>query len=184
MHKDKMIMYMVVATEAVFFTLLILAYLYFHKSSGTGAKQTALLDPLRTFFFSLFLFSSSFTVWRAEKNVDKRNFGRGGFWLLVTILFGATFLVGQGIEWTGLIHHGETVSANLFGTTFFTLTGFHGMHVLVGLIVLSILFGLAVLGDFKNSKTALSVGVFAIYWHFVDIVWVFIFTIVYLGVIS
>ncbi len=184
MHKDKVLMFMVVATEAVFFTLLILAYLYFHANSGEGAKQTALLDPLRTFYFSMFLFTSSFTVWRAEKNVDKKNFGRSRFWLLVTILFGVTFLVGQGIEWTGLIRHGETVSTNLFGTTFFTLTGFHGMHVFVGLIVLSILLGISMLGDFQQPRTANSVGVVAIYWHFVDIVWVFIFSLVYLQVLS
>jgi len=98
------------------------------------------------------------------------------------MLFGVIFLTGQGIEWNFLIRHGQTISRDLFGTTFFTLTGFHGFHVLAGLLILGILFILSLTGNFNHKNTVNSVGAVALYWHFVDIVWVFIFSIVYLGV--
>jgi heme/copper-type cytochrome/quinol oxidase subunit 3 len=181
MSKSKFAVILVIGTEAVFFTLLILAYLYFRSIAKGNSNPEALLDVIKTGIFSLFLFSSSFTVWRAEKNAAYLKFRRSALWLLITIIFGIIFLTGQGIEWNFLIHHGETISRNLFGTTFFTLTGFHGFHVLAGLIILGILLVLALTGNFKYSNTIGSVSAVALYWHFVDAVWVIIFSIVYLG---
>lgn len=182
MNKNKFGMILLIGSEAVFFTLLILAFLYFRSTFGQDSASMNLLDTLKTGIFSLALFSSSFTIWRAEKNLAKKNHRRVSRWLLATILLGAVFLSGQGMEWNRLIQHGATISRNLFGTTFFTLTGFHGLHVLVGLIILAILFVLTLKGDFSHPSTAASVNVVALYWHFVDLVWVFIFSIVYLGV--
>ncbi len=94
-------------------------------------------------------------------------------------MLGIIFLFGQGLEWANLIDQGITVSVNTFGTTFFTMAGFHGLHVLIGLIGLAILLGMAARGGFRSQEspafTALSY-----YWHFVDAVWVVIFSVVYL----
>jgi heme/copper-type cytochrome/quinol oxidase subunit 3 len=101
---------------------------------------------------------------------------------ILTIGLGAVFLFGQGREYAQLLREHVTISSNLFGTTFFTLTGFHGLHVLIGLVALAILLGLALAGDFKDPE-APGVGAVGLYWHFVDAVWIVIFTIVYLGTV-
>ncbi len=165
--------------------MLILAYIYFHGQASQGSPSAAStsLDPLRTGIFSLFLFSSSFTVWRAGKALSRRQINRLKLWLLLSILLGAIFLIGQGFEWAHLFSLGASVSANLFGTTFFTLTGFHGLHVLIGLIMLSVLFGLSARGAYTDSH-APSVESISLYWHFVDVVWVVIFSVVYLTTLA
>ena len=183
-EKNKLGMSLFIGSEAVFFILLIMAYAYFHNMAASGGVNTAakVLDPLTTGFFSLFLFSSSFTVWRAGKSMEKENYPGMRLWLLATILLGAIFLFGQGFEWSHLIGEGTTISANLFGTTFFTLTGFHGVHVIIGLIMLAILAGMAYAGNFKSKRSA-AVEVISLYWHFVDVVWVVIFSVVYLTIV-
>ena len=95
-------------------------------------------------------------------------------WLAATILLGGVFIVGQGLEYWGLFQSGVACSSNLFATTFFTLTGFHGLHVCVGLVALLIVLGLALAGDFRRraSPRCKAVG---LYWHFVDAVWVLVF---------
>jgi heme/copper-type cytochrome/quinol oxidase subunit 3 len=102
-------------------------------------------------------------------------------WLLATMALGAAFLAGQGAEYVSLIREDVTISRDLFGTTFFTLTGFHGLHVLIGLILLGTLFGL----ELKRRVTGFSQAVegVSIYWHFVDGVWMIIFPVVYLWVL-
>ncbi len=179
MEKNKLAMLFFISSEAIFFILLILAYMILHNNVQAG-QPTAVssLDPLKTGIFSLFLFASSFTIWRAEKSLRAGN-GRFPRWLAATILLGIIFLFGQGLEWTNLIGQGVTVSINTFGTTFFTMTGFHGLHVLIGLVGLAILLGMTARGGFRDPDspafTALSY-----YWHFVDAVWVVIFGVVYL----
>jgi heme/copper-type cytochrome/quinol oxidase subunit 3 len=105
--------------------------------------------------------------------------GRLAAWLGVTIALGAVFLVGQGTEYAALLHEDVTISRNLFGTTFFTLTGFHGLHVLIGLVLLFVLQGLTRFGG-EHQPRAGAMEAASIYWHFVDGVWVVIFAIVYL----
>src|SRR5581483_4215199 len=105
--------------------------------------------------------------------------GGGRAWLAVTVLLGLTFLIGQGIEYLGLLRQDITPQSNLWATTFFTLTGFHGLHVFVGLIVLSILLGVALAGEVTRRRhTALTAA--GLYWHFVDGVWIVVFSLVYL----
>jgi len=181
--KYKLGMLLFIASEASFFILLILAYVSFHRNFGNGKEAAEHLDILTTGFFSIFLLSSSLTVWRAEVALHSKQIVRGLAWLGVTILFGAIFLVGQGREYAGLIEKNVTISRDLFGTTFFTLTGFHGLHVFLGLIMLSIVTGLGLFSQPKEIPDAAFESV-ALYWHFVDVVWIFIFAIVYLwGVI-
>jgi heme/copper-type cytochrome/quinol oxidase subunit 3 len=101
-------------------------------------------------------------------------------WLLVTIALGAIFMIGQVTEYGALYGEGITLSSNPFASAFFTLTGFHGLHVVIGLIALLIVAVLAFGGDFRNGRHAGAVASVSWYWHFVDGVWVVVFTTVYL----
>jgi heme/copper-type cytochrome/quinol oxidase subunit 3 len=100
-------------------------------------------------------------------------------WLLVTIAFGATFLGGQALEYRKLLRHGVTIDQSLFASTFFTLTGFHGLHVVIGLVALGVLLRLAFARDF-GERTLRALHAVGIYWHFVDVVWIAVFSVVYL----
>ena len=165
-------------SEGAFFAFLIIAYVYFHGTMTAGPNARNSLDPLRTGIYSVFLLASSFTVRTAERKFSNGNRRAFAAWLLTTILLGAIFLAGQGREYFTLYRADVTVSRNIFGTSFFTLTGFHGLHVLLGLVALSILFGLALGGTFKNGESS-AIRSVALYWHFVDWVWVVIFFVVY-----
>jgi cytochrome c oxidase subunit 1/cytochrome c oxidase subunit I+III len=165
-------------SEVGFFGTLILAYLYFyaHPQAGPGPKE---LDVQRTLVFSVCLFASSFTFWRSEIAMSKRNRGPMLGWLTLTIALGGVFLVGQGMEYWKLFQTGVDVSTNLFSTTFFTLTGFHGLHVLLGLVALLIFLWAAWEGDFASGCGS-AFKAAGYYWHFVDIVWVFVLLTVYI----
>ena len=120
-----------ILSEAGFFGTLLLAYLYFYArpKAGPGPKE---LDVPRTLVFSVCLFASSFTFWRSEIALTKQRRGSMLGWLALTILLGGIFLVGQDTEYWKLFQTGVDLSTNMFSTTFFTLTGFHGLHVLLG----------------------------------------------------
>jgi len=176
-----------IASEAGFFLILIVAYVLFNffEQHGAGPSAASALDVKKTAMFTVCLVGSSFTLHLAERRLragDRRGTLR---WIGVTIALGLVFIAGQGMEYLGLFREGVTVSTNLFATTFFTLTGFHGLHVLVGLVALGIVLARAMAGDFdeetepeaKRSSVLESVG---LYWHFVDVVWLAVFTIVYL----
>jgi len=178
--KNKVGMLAFLASESVFFLLLLLAFLYFQSTGVKGPNARGLLEPGITLFFSVFLFSSSLTIWLAERSLKAGN--RVGLivWLIVTVALGATFLVGQGIEYAGLFEKDVTVARNTFGTSFFTLTGLHGIHVFIGLVMLSILAGYSIAGFFKGNHSS-ALETISLYWHFVDIVWVVIFSVIYLN---
>ncbi len=180
MNRIKAGVVLFIVAEANFFALLVAAYVYFRLTALEVARSDRALDALKTALFSLALFGSSATVWRAGRNLGEGRRGRAAAWLCVTVLLGATFLVGQGLEYASLFRQDITVSRDLFGTAFFTLTGFHGLHVLVGLIMLTVLFALATMRDRRQPTGTAMEGV-SLYWHFVDAVWVVIFSVVYLG---
>ncbi len=167
-----------ILSEAGFFATLLLAYLYFYAHPQPGPTPRE-LDVPRTLIFSVCLFVSSFTFWRSEIAMSKRQRGSMLGWLALTVVLGGVFLVGQGTEYWKLFKTGVDVSTNLFATTFFTLTGFHGLHVLLGLIALLIFLWLAWRGDFASGRESAfeSAGY---YWHFVDVVWVFVLLTVYI----
>jgi heme/copper-type cytochrome/quinol oxidase subunit 3 len=171
-------MILFIVSESVFFLLLILAYVFYHRA-GEGEAAAHSLNVGKTALFSIALFSSSGTVWLSGIERRRRNYGKASLWLLGTIALGAVFLVGQGFEYAGLLRNHITISRNLFGATFFTLTGFHGFHVLMGLVILSVLLGLTMSAGSRRPAEAGAEAV-SLYWHFVDGVWVFIFAIVYL----
>jgi len=167
MERNKLGMILFLISEGVFFTLLILAFWFYHASGKLGNTAAEVLNVKKTFLFSMALFASSGTFWLAER---RKNFV---FWVALTLLLGAIFLAGQAYEYASLLRHDVTISRDLFGTTFFTLTGFHGLHVFIGLVLLGVL---CVLG--RRGKSAMpSIG---LYWHFVDAVWVVIFSLVYI----
>jgi heme/copper-type cytochrome/quinol oxidase subunit 3 len=177
----RLAMLVFIASEAVFFAFLIAAYIYYSGATVHGPRAGNSLDPPRTFLYTLCLLASSGTLWVAERRLTAGR--RSGFhiWLGITVLLGAVFLVGQGFEYAGLISQRITPARNLFGATFFTLTGFHGLHVLCGLIALSVLLLLSSLNRF-GDKAVSGVGAISLYWHFVDAVWILIFSLVYLAV--
>lgn len=177
MEKNKLGMAIFLGSEAVFFILLILGYLNFRSASNPVAVQH--LEPPITAIFTASLLGSSLTLTQAERNFRSHK-SSAPTWLLITLALGAIFLIGQGMEYLKLFQANITPAQGLFGTTFFTLTGLHGLHVLTGLVILSILSWLALKGFFRNHQpTALET--FALYWHFVDGVWIVIFVVVYLG---
>jgi heme/copper-type cytochrome/quinol oxidase subunit 3 len=166
------------ASETLFFVALIAAFIYYHYVPSYRANAHNALRPLRTGLYSIALFTSSFTIWRAEVNAKAENIPRLRTWLLGTIALGATFIVFQSIEFMGLCHRGIVISSSVFSSTFFTLVGFHGLHVFAGFLMLAVLYGLLSAGVLPSPKRPLAT--LTIYWHFVDVVWVFIFCIVYL----
>lgn len=169
-------MWCLIAAESAIFVIFIVAYLFYAGKSLSGPRAE---DVLRApIFYSVCLISSSITVHFAVKalKAGSRSFTA---WLAATIALGATFLAGTGLEWDRLIYRdGLTISTNLLGTTYYSLVGLHGFHVTVGLLALTTLLLLTLRG-YVGSEHVQRVDVLALYWHFVDAVWVVVFLVVY-----
>jgi cytochrome c oxidase subunit III len=177
-YKGRVAMYSLIIAESSMFTIFVVAYLYYLGKSLSGPTPREVLHlPI---FNTVCLLSSSITIHFAVRFL--RRGATAGFlalWFL-TIILGGIFLVGTGVEWHTLIYKdGLTVSTNLFGTTFYSLVGLHAFHVTVGLIMLLtvLLFGLA--GKVQSDQTE-RLDVLSMYWHFVDAVWVVVFSVVYI----
>jgi cytochrome c oxidase subunit I len=171
-------MYVFIASESFFFGGLLTGFM-FYRSRDAGGFGPLDLDFFQTALFSVALFASSATIMLAERRLHHDDLRGFRTWLLATIALGAVFIVGQGAEYVTLYREGVTLSTNLFSSAFFTLTGFHGLHVVIGLIALGIVARLAYGGEFRNGRHAGAVQAVAWYWHFVDGVWVVVFTVVY-----
>ncbi|WP_051978325.1 cytochrome c oxidase subunit 3 [Edaphobacter aggregans] len=175
--RGKIAMAGLIIAESAIFTIFVVAYLFYLGKSLTGPTPREVLET--PIFYSICLLSSSLTIHFAEKALEHAR--RGAFlvlWLL-TIALGALFLYGTGVEWHRLIYeHGLTISTNLFGTTYYSLVGLHAFHVTVGLIMLVIVAIFALAGR-VNAEQSHRVQVLGLYWHFVDAVWVVVFTVVY-----
>lgn len=171
---------MLVFTEAFFFLSLIMSYVYMvYYGNSRNTNELHTLHPSTTGLFTLVLISSSFTFYIAERNYLKGRISQLKIWLIITILMGIVFLFGQGNEYYRLINEQITLGASVFGSNFFTLTGFHGFHVFVGLILMSILLTMTILGDFNDQKSTV-IQTIGVYWHFVDIVWIVVFIVIYI----
>jgi cytochrome c oxidase subunit 3 len=167
-----------IAAEAAIFTIFVVAYLFYVGKSPSGPLPRDVLHP--PIFYSVCLLSSSLTIHFAVKALRRGNIKTFGTWWLATIALGAVFLFGTCAEWYRLIYHdGLTISTNLFGTTYYSLVGLHGFHVVVGLICLTTVAAFTFLGSVKPEHTY-RVDVLSLYWHFVDAVWVVVFTVVYI----
>jgi cytochrome c oxidase subunit 3/cytochrome o ubiquinol oxidase subunit 3 len=170
-------MYCLIAAESAIFTIFVVAYLFYvGKSVGGPLPKDVLHAPI---FYTICLLSSSLTVHLAIRQAKSGEMSAFVRWWLATVLLGGTFLFGTTREWAHLIlDEGLTVSTNLFGTTYYSLVGLHAFHVTVGLLALltvAIFYFAAEL----RPEHAERLEVLAMYWHFVDAVWVVVFTVVY-----
>src|ERR1700722_2104300 len=176
--RGKVAMAGLIIAESAIFTIFVVAYLFYLGKSLTGPTPGEVLET--PIFYTICLLSSSLTIHFAAKFLARGiEFAFLGFWLL-TIALGGLFLYGTAQEWHRLIYeHGLTISTNLFGTTYYSLVGLHAFHVTAGLIMLLTvaLFGLTGRLGVKHSSR---IKVLSMYWHFVDAVWVVVFTVVYL----
>src|SRR6267154_211859 len=176
-YRGKVAMACLIIAESAIFTIFVVAYLFYVGKSLTGPTPHEVLET--PIFYTICLLSSSLTIHFAAKCLARGiGFAFLGFWLL-TIALGGLFLFGTAQEWYRLIYeHGLTISTNLFGTTYYSLVGLHAFHVTAGLIMLVtvLFFGLA--GRVGPEQYA-RVDVLSLYWHFVDAVWVVVFTVVY-----
>jgi cytochrome c oxidase subunit III len=175
--RGKVGMATLIIAESAIFTIFVVAYLFYAGKSLTGPTPREVLNA--PIFFSICLLSSSLTIHFATKFLERGR--RGAFLglLSLTILLGGLFLYGTGQEWYRLIYeHGLTISTNLFGTTYYSLVGLHAFHVTAGLLMLSIVLFFGVAGRVGREQSG-RVDVLSLYWHFVDAVWVVVFTVVY-----
>ena len=167
-----------IIAESAIFVIFVVAYLFYIGKSLSGPTPRDVLDT--PWFASVCLLSSSITVHLAVHALGHSRVERCALWLGATILLGGIFIGATALEWYDLIYHrGLTIHTNLFGTTFYSLVGLHASHVIVGLLMLSLTFLFAVTGKLRPVHHE-RVEVISIYWHFVDAVWVVVFTVVYI----
>src|SRR4029453_10155934 len=171
-------MFSLIIAESAIFTIFVVAYIYYIGKSLSGpTPQQVLHLPI---FNTICLLSSSLTIHLALSGFRQIKSGAFNLFWFLTLFLGAIFLVGTGREWYHLIYHdGLTISTNLFGTTYYSLVGLHAFHVTAGLVGLGVVMMLALLGRVRQEH-AQRVEVLSLYWHFVDVVWVVVLTVVYL----
>src|SRR6266403_3604160 len=166
-----------IVAESAIFTIFVVAYLFYAGKSLTGPTPGQVLET--PIFYTICLLSSSLTIHLASRFLERGKRGAFlGLWFL-TIVLGGLFMYGTAQEWHRLIYeHGLTISTNLFGTTYYSLVGLHAFHVTAGLTMLLTVavFGLCGRVGVKQSG---HIEVLSMYWHFVDAVWVVVFTVVY-----
>jgi cytochrome c oxidase subunit III len=177
-YKGHVGMACLIAAESAIFTIFVVAYIFYIGKSLSGPTPREVLHlPI---FATVCLLSSSLTIHAAVGALRKSNLSAFCLWWFLTLTLGAIFLFETGREWQRLIYHeGLTISTNLFGTTYYSLVGLHAFHVTVGLIGLFTVLLLALFGKVQQEHSR-NVDVFAMYWHFVDVVWIVVFTVVYI----
>jgi heme/copper-type cytochrome/quinol oxidase subunit 3 len=166
-------------SECLFFGSLLSTYLIYKGRSLAGPTPHQILNIPFTSVSTFVLLMSSLTMVLALAGIQRGHMGRFRLWIAATALLGMTFLAGQVIEFSTFVREGLTLQGSLFGASFFVLTGFHGAHVTGGVIWLWSLFA-ASFGGRVRPENALDVEIAGLYWHFVDVVWIAIFTLVYL----
>jgi cytochrome c oxidase subunit III len=172
-------MLLFIASEVMFFGSLFGAYATIKAAASQWPSPgTPEIDAIRTGIFSIFLISSSFTQHAAGRALGRTDRSGTLRWLLVTIALGAVFLAGQAWEYATLLGEGFGIDSNVFGTLFFSMTGFHGLHVLGGLIALLMVAAKVGRGEPEHYLRG-PVEAVSYYWHFVDVVWVGLFTTLY-----
>jgi len=167
-----------IVAESAIFVIFVVAYIFYLGKSISGPSPRDVLElPI---IGTICLLSSSFTVYLAVNALRKSKIALCSLWLAATVLLGSIFLAGTAKEWYQLIYKdGLTIRTNLFGTTFYSLVGLHATHVIVGLVMLALALVFALLGR-ANEAHAERLDILSLYWHFVDAVWVVVFTVVYI----
>jgi cytochrome c oxidase subunit 3 len=169
-------MYCLITAEAAIFVIFVVAYLFYLGKSLGGPTPAILSLPV---FISVCLLSSSLTIHFAVASLRGDKVTWFSLWWLLTLLLGAIFLGGTAREWRHLIRdEGLTIDTNLFGTTYYSLVGLHALHVTVGLLLLGTVSVFALLRKVQKEHAG-KLEVLSLYWHFVDAVWVVVFTVVY-----
>ena len=171
-------MLLMIGSETFFFIVLIIGYVYYRNFTDATDTVAENLDAVRAGIFTLFLIASSGSLMLSKSSLKKNDLKKFKFFLLLSIILGIVFMAGQVTEYMGLYQKQITLDKDVFGSSFFTLTGFHGLHVILGILALAILFTMS-LGKMKRVTIAGFGGV-EIYWHFVDVVWLFVFYFVYI----
>lgn len=176
--RGKVGMLTLILGESALFSMFVLAYIFYIGKSVSGPQPAQVLDiPV---FMTICLWSSSLTIVLAERAIEHNRMKVFTLFWALTIVLGCIFLGGTALEWHRLIYHdGLTISTNLFGTTFYSLVGLHASHVVVGLIMLTTVLVLTLTGHVRQEH-AYRIKTLALYWHFVDAVWVIVFTVVYI----
>ena len=166
-----------ILAESAIFTIFVVAYLFYLGKSVSGPSPRDVLEvPI---FYTICLLSSSVTIHLAGKRLERDQQVAFVILWLLTIALGGVFMYGTAEEWRRLIYeHGLTISTNLFGTTYYSLVGLHAFHVTLGLVMLTtaLMTGVAVGARTQSARIA----VLSLYWHFVDVVWIVVFTVVYI----
>jgi heme/copper-type cytochrome/quinol oxidase subunit 3 len=175
----KLAMWLFLSSDCLFFGAFISTYLLYRGRSQEGPFPEDVYNIPFTSVTSFILLMSSLTMVLALAAIQRGDYRRLRVWLMATALFGATFIGGQVFEFTEFYREGLKLSTNLFGSSFFVLTGLHGAHVTGGIIWLLSLWGLATQGRLTSADSE-KVEIAGLYWHFVDVVWIVIFTVVYL----
>ena len=177
LSKGRVGMVGLILAESAIFTIFVVAYIFYLGKSLSGPSPRQVLEvPILS---TICLLSSSVTITFAVRALARGRQELFRIWWLMTILLGAYFLTSTAQEWNHLIHEGLTITTNLFGTTFYSLVGLHASHVIVGLLALTAVLVFALVGGVKSEHVE-RVEVLALYWHFVDAVWVVVFTVVYI----
>lgn len=175
----KLAMWAFLGSECLFFGALISTYLFYRTRTGDGPKPHEIYDIPYTSVSSFVLLMSSLTMVLALAAIQRGDHRGLRTWLSATAFLGMTFIGGQVYEFTTFVKEGLTLKTSPFGSSFFVLTGFHGAHVTVGILMLLSLVGMSLAGKLP-SEDSLRVELVGLYWHFVDVVWIVIFTVVYL----
>lgn len=166
-----------IVAESAIFIIFVVAYIFYMGKSLTGPTPREVLEI--PWLASICLISSSFTVHFAVHDLRHNRISRFIAWLASTVVLGSLFIAFTAYEWYDLIYHyGLTIRTNLFGTTFYSLVGLHASHVIAGLIMLGLALIFALMGK-VTPHHAERLEVVSIYWHFVDAVWLVVFTVVY-----
>ncbi|HXM79723.1 MAG TPA: heme-copper oxidase subunit III [Thermoanaerobaculia bacterium] len=176
---DKMGMWVFLCSEVMFFTGLIGSYIVLRFATPLWPVPGTVLNIPLTAFNTFILICSSVTMVQALAAVQRGDLRKTKLFLCLTVLGGAFFLSIQAIEYWKLLHEGFNPHVSLFGSIFFTTTGFHGFHVLCGVICMAFVTGKALLGKYTQASH-LGIETIGLYWHFVDLVWIVLFTIIYL----
>ena len=175
----KMLMWVFLASECLFFGSLIATYLIYRGKSLVGPYPHEVFNIPYTSISAFVLLMSSLTMVLALAALRRGDHRGLRIWLMATALLGVVFLGGQTFEFTVFYREGVTLGGNLFGSSFFLLTGFHGAHVTVGVIILLSFWMMSMRGKLSQEQN-LNVELAGLYWHFVDVVWIVIFTVIYL----
>ena len=175
----KLLMWAFLGSDCLFFGTLVSTYMIYRGRSLEGPFPHEIFDIPYTSVSAFVLLMSSLTMVLALAAIQRGDHRGLRIWLSATAFLGTVFLGGQFYEFTSFVHEGLTPATNLFGTTFFVLTGFHGAHVAVGVIILLSVVLVSLRGGLPQEDS-LTVELAGLYWHFVDIVWIIIFTVVYL----